>query len=74
MPTGQLRFLAEDTGDTVHALRIVGNGIDVSTDDLQAGESGTINVVLPPGKYRLICPIPGHEQQGMAATLTIVGQ
>jgi uncharacterized cupredoxin-like copper-binding protein len=29
--------------------------------------------VLSPGQYRLVCPIPGHEQQGMAATLTVVG-
>jgi len=69
-----LRFLAENTGNTAHALRVVGNGIDVSTDNFGPGDSGTVNVVLPPGEYRLICPIPGHEQQGMAATLTVVGQ
>jgi glucose/arabinose dehydrogenase len=74
VPTGQLRFLAENTGNTAHALRVVGNGLDVSTDNVAPGESGTINVVLPPGEYRLVCPIPGHEQQGMAATLNVVGQ
>jgi plastocyanin len=74
VPTGQLRFLAENTGATAHALRIVGNGIDVSTDSFESGQSGTINVVLPPGDYRLICPIPGHEQQGMSALLTVVGE
>jgi uncharacterized cupredoxin-like copper-binding protein len=31
-------------------------------------------MVLPPGRYQLICPIAGHEQQGMVATLTVVGQ
>jgi YVTN family beta-propeller protein len=73
VPTGQLRFVAENTGDTVHALRIVGKGIDVSTDNFGAGGSQTMSVVLPPGQYRLVCPIGGHEQLGMAATLTVVG-
>ena len=73
VPTGQLRFLAENTGQTAHALRIAGNGIDVSTDNVAPGESSTVNVALPPGDYRLICPIPGHAQQGMTATLTVVG-
>jgi plastocyanin len=73
VPAGQIRFLAENTGATQHALRIVGQGIDVSTDDFAPGDSRTITVVLPAGDYQLICPIPGHEQQGMSATLTVVG-
>jgi hypothetical protein len=28
---------------------------------------------LPPGKYPLVCPIRGHEQRGMGATLRVVG-
>jgi plastocyanin len=74
VPAGQLRILSEDTGATQHALRIVGQGIDVSTDNFGPGESRTFNMVLPAGEYQLICPIPGHEQQGMLATLTVVGQ
>jgi plastocyanin len=74
VPAGQIRFLSEDTGATHHALRIVGQGMDVSTDDFGPGDSRTITMVLPPGRYQLICPIAGHEQQGMVATLTVVGQ
>ncbi|MBV9895485.1 MAG: PQQ-dependent sugar dehydrogenase [Chloroflexi bacterium] len=73
VPAGTIRFLAEDTGETAHAFRIEGQGLDVSTDDFGAGESRTLQMVLAPGEYRLVCPIPGHEQQGMAATLTVVG-
>jgi uncharacterized cupredoxin-like copper-binding protein len=69
-----LRFLAENTGNTAHALRIIGQGIDVSTDSFGSGESASINVVLPSGEYRLVCPIPGHEQQGISVTFTVVGQ
>jgi len=73
VPAGQIRFLSEDTGATKHAFRIVGQGMDVSTDDFGPGDSRSISMVLPAGKYQLICPIPGHEQQGMTATLTVVG-
>jgi YVTN family beta-propeller protein len=73
VPAGKIRFLSENTGATPHAFRIAGQGIDVSTDDFGPGDSRTINMVLPPGQYQLICPIPGHEQQGMLATLTVVG-
>jgi YVTN family beta-propeller protein len=73
VPSGEIRFLAEDTGATQHAFRIVGQGMDVSTDDFGPGDSRTINMVLPPGEYELVCPIPGHQQQGMSATLTVVG-
>jgi uncharacterized cupredoxin-like copper-binding protein len=31
-------------------------------------------MVLPAGQYELVCPIQGHEQQGMVATLTVVDQ
>jgi YVTN family beta-propeller protein len=74
VPAGPIRFLAENTGATQHALRIVGKGIDVSTDNFGPGESRTLTIVLPAGRYQLICPISGHEQQGMVATLTVVGQ
>jgi len=30
-------------------------------------------MVLPAGEYQLICPIQGHQQQGMSATLLVVG-
>jgi hypothetical protein len=41
-------------GYTAHALRIAGDGIDVSTGNFGPGESSSINVVLPPGAYRLV--------------------
>ena len=73
VPAGHIRILSEDVGATQHAFRIVGQGMDVSTDSFGPGESRTINMVLPAGEYQLVCPIPGHEQQGMLATLTVVG-
>jgi YVTN family beta-propeller protein len=73
LPSGQIRFLAEDTGETQHALRIVGEGVDLSTDAFGPGSSRDLQAVLAPGTYQLTCPIPGHEALGMSATITVVG-
>ena len=74
VPAGQLRFVAENTGRTQHRLRVAGQGIDVRTGNLDPGDSYSIQVDLPPGEYTLYCPIPGHQQQGMEMSLTVVGQ
>ena len=73
MPSGQICFLAEDTGAAQHALRIVGHGMDVTADTFGPGDSRGLTMILPLGDYQLICPIPGHEQQGMSGSLTVVG-
>jgi FtsP/CotA-like multicopper oxidase with cupredoxin domain len=42
------------------------------TDTLGAGADGSLHLAdLKPGKYALHCTIPGHEQAGMTATLTV---
>jgi plastocyanin len=73
VPAGQIRFVAENTGATQHRLQVVGQGIDARTGDITPGDSYFIQVDLPPGEYRLFCPIPGHEQQGMTTSVTVVG-
>jgi aldose sugar dehydrogenase len=73
VPSGQIRFLAENTGDLQHAFRIVGGAIDATTDSFGPGASRTLEVALPPGTYQLTCPIPGHEELGMSSTITVVG-
>jgi len=73
VPAGKIRLTAENVGVTPHALQIVGQGVDVSTPVFNRGEGREVDVDLPPGAYRLICPIPGHAAQGMAAELQVVG-
>jgi glucose/arabinose dehydrogenase len=73
VPAGQIRLLAENVGATVHELRITGPGIDSDTGQVGPGLSGTLELTLGPGTYRLVCPIPGHAEQGMTAELTVVG-
>jgi uncharacterized cupredoxin-like copper-binding protein len=47
-------------------------GIDVNTNSFGPGDSRTITSV-PPSERQLVCPIRGHGQQRMSATLTVVG-
>ena len=45
----------------------------IATPDLQAGESGTLDLsTLPAGTYTVVCTVAGHEAAGMTATLEIV--
>jgi nitrite reductase (NO-forming) len=45
--------------------------MDVQTDILEAGESGSVVVNLPAGTYRFWCTVPGHRDAGMSGTLTV---
>ncbi len=72
VPAGKVRLTAENTGGVPHALRIVGGGLDVSTESFGGGQSRSLDIVLAEGTYQLVCPIPGHEQQGMKASVTVV--
>jgi glucose/arabinose dehydrogenase len=72
VPAGTIRLLAEDIGAVQHSLRVVGGGLDVSTDTFGPGQSRSLEIALPAGTYQLICPLPGHASQGMVAKLTVV--
>lgn len=39
--------------------------------DVKAGKSGKTKLDLKPGKYVLVCNLPGHYQQGMYTSLTV---
>jgi uncharacterized cupredoxin-like copper-binding protein len=41
-------------------------------EELDPGHVGEATLVLKPGKYLLICNVPGHYQLGMHAVLTAV--
>jgi len=60
-------------GATGHTLAIQDpkfNGFLLTTD---AGGPKTGKVELTPGKYTIYCTVPGHEAQGMKATITVSG-
>jgi plastocyanin len=60
-------------GATGHTLAIQDpkfNGFLLTTD---AGGPKSGKVELTPGKYTIYCTVPGHEAQGMKATITVSG-
>jgi uncharacterized cupredoxin-like copper-binding protein len=73
VPAGKIRFVAENLGSMVHALRVVGKGVDASSESIRPGDNGELDLTLAPGTYTLSCPIENHTELGMVATITVVG-
>jgi plastocyanin len=53
-------------GATLHNLTIEEAGID---EDVQPGQSTTVDIDLEPGEYEMVCEY--HVAQGMTGTLTV---
>ncbi|HEX6020428.1 MAG TPA: multicopper oxidase domain-containing protein [Solirubrobacter sp.] len=80
---GKVTFAVTNSGATTHGLaispspaKVSGGLVDESTyvakgEDLGAGDSGTVSADLKPGKYELICYIPGHYMAGQKLPLTV---
>jgi uncharacterized cupredoxin-like copper-binding protein len=71
---GVYEFEAKNTGNTVHALELEGQGTEVETKEIQPGKSATLKAELKGGEYKLYCPVGNHEQQGMTGTVTVGGK
>jgi uncharacterized cupredoxin-like copper-binding protein len=73
---GNVTFGVKNAGATMHGLAIVrapakvdGGNVDHSTfvahgGDLAGGASEAVSADLRPGKYELICHMPGHYGAG----------
>lgn len=44
---------------------------EIEEDDLKSGATKTLSVNLTPGRYLLVCNLPGHYQAGMKTYLTV---
>jgi plastocyanin len=58
-------------GDAPHAIEIEGNGVEESSETIDAGETTTLTVELEDGTYEVYCPVDGHRDLGMVGTLTV---
>lgn len=71
-------FEVTNDGTTRHAFElegeIGGEEFEVVTPLLDPGESTAFTVELPAGTYEVYCPVPGHEDKGMAGTVTFKGE
>jgi uncharacterized cupredoxin-like copper-binding protein len=68
---GTYVFRAVNSGDTVHALEVEGEGIEEETEEIEPGQSAELKVKLEAGTYELYCPVDGHAEEGMEGKLTV---
>ena len=71
---GKYTFVAENKGQTTHALMITGPGIKMAmTKNIQPGQSAKLAVTFKKGAYDIYCPVPGHKALGMNVNLSVGG-
>ena len=68
---GNHAFDVANTGKIQHDLAVEGGGGEKKTPLIDPGKTAKLAVALKPGKYKLYCTVPGHEQLGMKAEVTV---
>ncbi len=71
--SGNVTFNLKNDGQQAHSLEIEDvNGQDQELEgDVSPGQSGTLTVNLPAGKYEFYCPVDGHKEMGMEGEITV---
>lgn len=70
---GTYTFKAVNDGSSDHALELEGEGAEAATDTIAPMASAELTVELKAGTYELYCPIDGHAEQGMKASVSVAG-
>jgi uncharacterized cupredoxin-like copper-binding protein len=68
---GTYLFKAVNSGGTVHALEVEGQGIEEETEEIQPAQSAELQVKLEAGTYELYCPVDGHKEEGMEGKVIV---
>ena len=59
-------------GGIAHNLTVERGSVQVAgTASFLAGDRERLRIDMPPGRYRILCTVPGHERLGMTGTLTV---
>jgi plastocyanin len=62
----------ENKGNIAHNLTVEKGSKKVAgTSTFLGGKSEKLKVSVKPGKYTMLCTVPGHEQLGMKGTFTV---
>ena len=66
--------MAQNKGQTTHALTITGPGLSKATSkNIQPGQSTKLTVTFKKGAYDIFCPVPGHKALGMNMNISVGG-
>ncbi len=69
---GATTFKVTNAGTETHGFEIEGNGIEKEIKPkLKKGNSGSLQLDLKPGAYKVYCPVDGHKMKGMSLELTV---
>lgn len=68
---GAYTFVATNNGQTTHALKIEGQGLEEETEDIAPGDSASLTVTLEAGEYELYCPVGNHKDMGMELDIAV---
>lgn len=59
-------------GGIAHNLTVERGSVRVAgTSSFLAGDRERLRIAMAPGRYRILCTVPGHERLGMTGTLTV---
>ena len=72
LPTGATTFQVKNTGSQAHSFGIVGPGGDIMLEKpLKPGETGTLDIALDAGTYRVYCPEDGNHGKPLQLALHV---
>jgi uncharacterized cupredoxin-like copper-binding protein len=72
LPAGPTAFLVRNEGHKSHSFKIEGPKIDGQLEAIvRPGGTGSLEVTLQPGEYKVYCPIGSHAAKGMTMTLGV---
>lgn len=72
LPPGPTTFVLHNEGHKSHSFKLEGPGIaDMTPVIVKPNRTGTAEVTLQPGEYKVWCPIGSHSAKGMTMTLTV---
>jgi len=73
--SGPTTFQIHNDGAKTHSFKIEGPGIDqLLSTPVKPATTGTLEITLLPGEYKVYCPIGNHSAKGMTTTLTVTAK
>ena len=72
-PAGAIQLVMENPSSIQHNIAVKGPGGRLLAKGAVVGKGGTskVDARLSGGRYEFVCTVPGHEEGGMAGTLTV---
>jgi uncharacterized cupredoxin-like copper-binding protein len=75
LPAGPTTFLVRNEGKNTHSFKIEGPGIaEMLSTPVRPRKTGSLQVTLQPGDYKVYCPIGSHAAKGMTIPLVVTAK